>query len=198
MQLLIGTGNKGKVMEIAKALAGLPLDIRGAGDLGITDAPAEEGLTYAENARIKARHYYQLTGLPTLADDSGIVVSALAGELGIHTRRWGAGPQATDAEWVSFFLERMRHETDKRAQFLCALHFVDAEGRDHAFEGVNDGTITEDLEASYLPGLPLSACFRPEGFTQVYSALDVAQKNAVSHRGRAVQAFRRFLESTLP
>jgi XTP/dITP diphosphohydrolase len=87
----------------------------------------------------------------------------------------------------------MSREPNKKARFVCALHYVDAEGRDHLFEGVCDGTITETLEADYLPGLPISACFKPDGIGLVYSALPVEEKNRVSHRGRALQRFADFL-----
>lgn len=193
MRLLIGTNNKGKVIEMSETLQDLVTELLTPQAVSIAQVPAETGSTFAENARQKARFYHGLSGLPTIADDSGILVEALADELGIHTRRWGAGPDATDAEWIDFFLGRMAQEANKNARFVCALHFVDADGNDHAFEGLCDGSITDTLEADYLPGLPISACFKPAGLEQVYSALSLANKNRVSHRGRALQAFADFL-----
>jgi XTP/dITP diphosphohydrolase len=195
MKLLIGTGNKGKVIEMREALVGLPLKIITPIDVGISDSPTEEGETFAENATQKARFYHQFSGIPTLADDSGILVEALQNELGIHTRRWGAGPDASDHHWVEFFLERMRHEENKRARFVCALCYIDETGAEHLFEGTCDGVITDELEADYLPGLPISACFRANGYEKVYSALTVEEKNAISHRGRAVSAFADHLQA---
>lgn len=195
MRLLLGTSNPGKVTEIRSAFAGLPLELLTPMDLGITENPREEGETFAENARQKATFYHsQSGGLATLADDSGILVEALQHELGIHTRRWGAGADVSDHHWISFFLERMRRESNKRARFLCALCVVDEEGREHFFEGTCDGVITDELEAEYLPGLPISACFRPDGFDRVYSALSVEEKNRVSHRGKALALCRVNLE----
>ncbi len=193
MQLLLGTNNKGKVIEMQEALSPLNLSIVKPIDLGITSAPEETGETFMENAEQKARFYFEKGNLPTLADDSGIIVGALKDELGIHTRRWGAGKDATDEEWIRVFLDRMSHEENKRARFLCTLVFIDQEGVSHEFEGRCDGIITPSLEADFLPGLPISACFKPFGYDEVYSAMTPQEKNDVSHRGKALQAFADFL-----
>ena len=192
MRLLLGTNNAGKVIEIAEVLSGLPIDIKTLKDLGIKSDIEETGTTYEENALIKARHFQTLSGLPTLADDSGIIVDALQGELGVSTRRWGAGGDATDEEWISFFLNRMHGETNKKARFVCCLALIDSDGAEHLFAGTCDGVITETLEAAYLPGLPISACFKPDGFSLVYSAMSIEQKNSTSHRGRALGKVREF------
>jgi len=197
LQLLIGTNNDGKVIEIRQVLNGLPVSIVLPADLKIQTAPVESGDTFEENALLKARYFFQKSKLPTLADDSGIIVEALADELGIHTRRWGAGPQASDEEWIEHFLERMKKEKNKRARFVCALAYIDAAGITYTFEGVCEGIITPRLEADYLPGLPISACFRPDGFDRVYSAMTIEQKNSTSHRGRAVHKLADHLRKTI-
>ncbi|MBM3231186.1 non-canonical purine NTP pyrophosphatase [Candidatus Peregrinibacteria bacterium] len=194
MQLLIGSRNPGKAVEIREALSGIPLDFILPDDIAAEiDDPEETGSTFAENALLKARHFHRAAGLPTIADDSGIVVDALKNELGIHTRRWGAGAGATDEEWIAYFLQRMEREENRKAKFICTIAFIDDRQREHIFEGVCDGTITKGLEASYLPGLPISACFRPEGFDLVYSAMSIDEKNTVSHRGKAVRLLRKHL-----
>lgn len=193
MQILLGTSNKGKIKEMSDALAQLNLSIVTPDNVGIADTPAETGTTYAENAIQKAQFYFDRAHIPTLADDSGIVVDALSNELGIHTRRWGKGPDATDYEWIQFFLERMRSEENRNAKFLCTLAYIDAAGTLHTFEGTCNGVITPELEAEYLPGLPISACFKPDGYDKVFSALTVDEKNQISHRGRALQEFLHFL-----
>lgn len=193
MKLLLGTTNKGKIVEMSQALAALHLEIVSPEDIGITEIPQEDGLTFAENAEQKARFYYQQSGISTLADDSGIIVEALQNELGIHTRRWGAGADASDHHWISFFLERMSAEQNKKARFVCDLCFIDSAGNSHHFEGKCDGLITNELEADYLPGLPISACFKPDGYEQVYSAMSAERKNEISHRGRSLQKFLEFI-----
>ncbi len=194
MKLLLATSNKGKAHEMREALDGLDLELLDLSDIKVLGQPEETGKTYSENAAIKAHHYFNETGHPTVADDSGIHVEALESELGIHTRRWGAGPRASDAEWIDYFLKRMREEKNKRARFVCTIAHIDTERRLHIFEGTCEGVITNTLEADYLPGLPISACFRPDGEKYVFSALSLEQKNRTSHRGRALQQFRDFLE----
>ena len=195
MDLLIGTNNAGKIIEISDVLKGLPLHIVSPKHLNIAEAAPETGETFEANALEKARFYFERTQLPTVADDSGIIVKALKDELGTHTRRWGAGPQATDSEWIAHFLDRMREEENKRAAFVCVLAYIDPLGVPYTFEGRCEGIITPTLEADYLPGLPISACFRPEGHSHVFSALSVEQKNSTSHRGRAAHALRKHLSS---
>ena len=190
---LLATSNEGKITEIRESLADLDLTIFTLKDLkDIPEQPEETGGTYEENALLKARYYFQHSGIPTIADDSGIQVEALQGELGIHTRRWGAGPDASDEAWIAFFLDRMRKEENKRAHFVTVIALVDGK-EEHIFEGHCDGVITGELEAGYLPGLPISACFKPDGCEHVFSALTVDEKNRVSHRGRAAEGLREFL-----
>ncbi len=190
-RLLIGTNNTGKFIEISEVLESLGFELLNPKDLAVEIDPEETGVTFAENALLKARHFFEHGGaVPTIADDSGIVIDALAGELGVQTRRWGAGPEASDQEWIEHFLERMESEDNKKAKFVCNLAYVDAEQNEHLFEGVCEGIITPSLEAEYLPGLPISACFKPDGFDLVYSAMSVEQKNAISHRGWALHSLK--------
>jgi XTP/dITP diphosphohydrolase len=192
-QILIGTSNKGKIIEIKEALDSLPIEILSPDQWNIFESPPEHGDTFEANALEKARFYFEKTKIPTLADDSGIIVEALNEELGIHTRRWGAGPTASDEEWITFFLDRMKKEKNKNAHFVCVLAYIDSNGTEHLFEGRCDGDITETLEADYLPGLPISACFKPTGQGVVFSALSFEQKNSTSHRGRAISLFKEYL-----
>ena len=195
MQLLIGTNNHGKFIEISEVLRDLPVTPVRPADIGIAGDPEETGKTFEENALQKARFFRNVSNLPTVADDSGIVVEAIANELGLHTRRWVAGPAASDAHWIEHFLKRMEKEANKRAHFLCTLAFIDDTGSEHVFEGKCSGIITTTLEADYLPGLPISACFMPDGCDSVFSALKIEQKNSTSHRGKAAHALRQFLLS---
>lgn len=197
MQLLLGTNNRGKVIEMTEVLSGLPIELLTLRELKLHPEVEETGTSFKENSLIKARHFFALSKLPTLADDSGLVVDALANELGVFTRRWGAGAAASDREWIDFFLERMKKEKNKKARFVCCLTHIDADGIEHVFEGFCDGMITETLEADYLPGLPISACFKPDGFDCVYSAMTIEQKNKTSHRGKAMKKVRDFLEKKI-
>lgn len=195
MKFLIATSNKGKAHEMRGSLEGVGSEVLDLSNFPAIEAPHEIGNTFKENAIQKARYYFEHAKLPVVADDSGIIVEALKNELGIHTRRWGAGKDVSDAEWITFFLKRMKRERNRRARFICVLAYIDNQGQLHTFEGSCDGVITETLEADYLPGLPLSACFRPDGSDKVFSALSTEEKNRFSHRGRALHLFKEFLRS---
>lgn len=155
-------------------------------------AVEEDGDTFKENAYKKARHFYDLSGLLTLAEDSGILVSALQGELGVKTRRFGAGENANDEEWIDFFMKRMEGVKNRDAEFICSACLL-GEGIEKFFEGETSGKIAEKLLSPIFPGIPLSSCFIPEGFDKVYAGLDVAEKNKISHRGKAMKQVKEFL-----
>ncbi len=193
MQLLLGTSNRGKIIEFTEILEETGYVLSTPLDLDIRESPLEHGETYQANAFEKAAFYADRSGLPTIADDSGIMVEALESELGIHTRRWGAGKDASDEEWIAHFLKRMAKEKNKSARFHCTIAYVVPGVSTTFFEGECEGTITNALEAPYLPGLPISACFRPRGFDKVFSALTVEEKNRISHRGKALKKLKEYL-----
>jgi XTP/dITP diphosphohydrolase len=208
-ELLLATKNSGKFEEIKEALKWLPFKFVFLRDLVSSNVSAcggvlddsdfvEDGHTFFENAEKKARYYGEKTGLVTLGEDSGILVDALAGELGVQTRRWGAGEKASDKKWVEYFLEKMKDvpASKRGAKFLCcACVFV--RGKVHLFMGETCGRITEKLMAPIKEGVPLSSCFIPDGLTKVYSALGPEEKNRVSHRGKAMAKVREMLEQVL-
>ncbi|MBI3336059.1 hypothetical protein HYZ98_00650 [Candidatus Peregrinibacteria bacterium] len=197
MDLFLATSNKGKIIEISDALESLPIIIRTLDDFPPLPSPEETGSSHKDNALLKAHYYFAHSNFPTLADDSGLTVEALGDEMGLYTRRWGAGPDASDQEWVEHFLHRMKSEPNKRAHFTCILAFIDQDNQTYIFEGKCSGMVTDGLEADYLPGLPISACFIPDGQTKVFSALEIEQKNSTSHRGRAALAFKTFIRSKI-
>jgi len=192
-ELLIATKNPGKYSEIMEVVGGLDYEFIFLGDLDLEDGDFEEdGETFEENAKKKAQYYHEKTGFLSLAEDSGIVVNALRGELGLKTRRWGAGENATDEEWIEFFMNRMKEEEERKAKFVCAA-CVFGFGNEEYFRGETHGTITASLQAPILKGLPLSSCFLPNGQERVYAALEAQEKNEISHRGKAIFAVRDFL-----
>ena len=200
-ELLIATKNIGKYREIVEALDGLDFKFVFLKDFleggGVDDGDfVEDGETFAENAEKKARYYFEKTGLLTLGEDSGILVEALKGELGVKTRRWGAGESASDEEWIEHFLGRMKGEKNRLSEFVCCA-CIYGEGVMEAFEGKTVGLITEDLQAPLSPGIPLSSCFLPEGAEQVYSALGVEEKNRISHRGKAMVGVREWFSGAI-
>jgi len=171
----------------------VPYELLFLGDLVVDcDGFSEDGETFRENAAGKARFFAEKTGFLTVGEDSGLLVDALEGELGVRTRRWGAGEEAGDQEWIDYFLERMEGETERGAKFVCCACFFDGENEEY-FEGEVRGKISHGLEVPILPGIPLSSCFVPEGCDRVYAALTSEEKNRLSHRGKAMFKLKGFL-----
>lgn len=176
--------------EMASALRPLKREIITPLDLGIVGSPDEDFETLRENALSKARFYFEHGhGLPTLAEDTGLYVEALRDELGVKTRRWGAGPDATDDEWLAYFLKRLEGAANRSAKFIAVVAYIDPEGAEHVFESEARGTIVDAPRAVSLPGLPVSSVFLPEGYDRVFSELTHEEKNALSHRGKALKQF---------
>ena len=131
----------------------------------------------------------------TLADDSGLIVDSLVGELGVKTRRWGSGEKASDAEWLNYFMERMSNEENRNATFICCACLVDGQGEIIKIaRGETKGTISKNIEAPVKSGIPLSSVFIPEGLDKVHSAMTVEEKSKISHRGKAMMQIKKFLE----
>lgn len=192
-ELLIATGNPGKFSEMMEVLEGLPYTFLFLGDLGIeADDFEEDGDTFEDNALKKAKYFSEKTGLLALGEDSGILVNALPGELGVKTRRWGAGEFASDEEWIEYFMKKMEGVEDRGARFVCTS-CVFGDGVEQFFSGETRGTITSELMAPILPGLPLSSCFISDGFETVYASMTPEEKNQVSHRGKAMHQVRAHL-----
>lgn len=199
-QLLVATRNPGKFSEISEVLGTLPLKLLSLRDLGEMKDIEETGKTHEENAILKARYFFEKTGLPTLGEDSGIYVDAFPGELGVQTRRWENLHHATDKEWIEYFLKKMENIPPKKrgAKFVCfAALILPQDQKPHIFSGETHGIITKTLEAPLRDGIPISSCFRPQGFHKVYAALSIEEKNRVSHRGKAMHAAKKFLANLL-
>lgn len=198
MKILIATGNPGKFREISAALADLPITFLSLKDVRADHLDVvEDGETYPENAYKKASFFSQQTGLMTLSDDSGIIVDALQGELGVKTRRWGAGEKVTDQEWLEYFLNKMKTVSDEQrtAKFICCACLVDGRGKlIKDFIGETKGILTRRPLSPIYPGIPLSSCFIPVGETKVYAQLTPEEKNRISHRGKAITQVKDYLK----
>ncbi len=184
-ELLLATTNPGKRREFARLLAHLPVRIVGPDEVGIDLDVEEPHDTYAENARVKADAYARAAGLLTLADDSGLEVAALDWGPGVRTGRFG-GPAVTDK--VAYLLERLDGVSDRRARMVCVLAIGIPTGsapRIEVFSGVMQGIVATRSRGhggfGYDPVFLL-----PSGVTT--AELPEAEKDRISHRGRAVQA----------
>lgn len=186
--IVVASGNAGKIREIQHALTDFPVKLIPQTELAITEV-AEDGLSFVENALLKARHAARHSALPAIADDSGIVVPALQGAPGIYSARY-AGPNATDAQNVQKLLNAMQDKTGsaRRAFFYCALVYVQHADDPMPLIGLGkwQGEIAEQAVGSggfgydpvfYLPELRCTA-----------AELTTEHKKALSHRGQALKA----------
>ncbi|HEY9477637.1 MAG TPA: RdgB/HAM1 family non-canonical purine NTP pyrophosphatase [Microbacteriaceae bacterium] len=181
MRLVLATHNAHKVEELRRILAPQFPGLELVGYDG--PEPVEDGDTFAENALIKARAAALNTGLPALADDSGICVDALDGAPGIHSARY-AGTRA-DADNVAKLLVELGDTDDRTAQFVCAAAFVDG-GFEHVELGIWPGSVLRAPAGS--GGFGYDPVFQPEGSDRAAAQLSAAEKNAISHRHRAFSA----------
>ena len=171
MELLIATRNAGKVAELEKLLAGLPVSLRGLNDFSNVPEAEETGATFAENAQIKARFYAARTGLFALADDSGLEVEALGGAPGIFSARY-AGDAASDRERREKLLRELdaTGDAERRARFVCAIAIADAGGEiKHLAEGACEGKIAR--AAAGANGFGYDALFIPDNYAQTFGEL---------------------------
>lgn len=155
--------------------------------------PVEDGVTFAENALIKARAAAAHTGLPALADDSGICVDVLGGSPGIFSARW-AGSQKDNAANVALLLDQLSdvpHEK-RRAHFTCAIAVVYPEGREFVVEGIWQGHIAHEVRGEH--GFGYDPIFIPDGFELSAAQLEPDHKNSLSHRARALDLLAERLE----
>ena len=191
--ILIATTNKGKLREIQALLDGAPARFQTLNDFPPLPEPEETGTTFAANALLKARAYAALTGLPTVAEDSGLEIDALGGEPGIHSARY---PGDTYPEKFANLYARLKDVPRPwTARFVCALTMVDAGGAP-LFEarGTIEGEIAEVPRGTYGFGYDPMFYYPPYGKT--LGEVDGEEKLAVAHRGEAFRKFRAWLEAT--
>lgn len=190
-RLLIATHNSGKVWEFDALLRPRGIEVVSAADLGLPE-PEETGLTFAENARLKAVAAADASGLPALADDSGLVVRALDGAPGIYSARW-AGPGRDFAVAMRRVLDALadRHRdaiaADRGAAFVSVLCLARPGGAERYYEGRVDGRIAPELRGGN--GFGYDPIFVPAGRAQTFGEMVPAEKYAMSHRALAVAAF---------
>jgi XTP/dITP diphosphohydrolase len=184
--LVIATHNKGKLREIEALLDPLGIACVGAGALGLPE-PEETGVTFEENAALKARAAMSATRLPALADDSGLVVPALGGAPGIHSARW-AGPQRDFGKAMALVEERLEDIGDRRAYFVAVLALAWPEGAVELFRGEAHGTLVWPPRGDR--GFGYDPMFLPDGGALTFGEMEPAAKHAVSHRAHAFAKFR--------
>ena len=192
-KIVMASGNAGKLAEIRRLLEGLAVDVIAQSELGVSDAD-ETGTTFAENSLLKARHAAHATGLPAIADDSGIAVDALGGRPGVYSARY-AGENATDDENVDKLLEEVADVCgeNRGAAFHCVATFVNPGETDALVaEGVWHGSLLKARQGD--GGFGYDPIFLDPESGLSSAELTPAQKNARSHRGQALRTLVRQLE----
>jgi XTP/dITP diphosphohydrolase len=182
--LVVASHNPGKVREISPMLAPYGIEPVSAAALGLPEPP-ETGTSFAANAELKARAAADLSGLPAIADDSGLCVEALNGDPGIYSARW-AGPNkdfGMAMRLVHQHLEEAAPEAGRDAHFICALSVAWPDGDIVTFEGRVDGSIVWPPRGDR--GFGYDPIFVPLGGSQTYGEIDPEVKHATSHRARA-------------
>lgn len=183
-KLVIASHNEGKVREIKALLAPFGIEPVSAGSLGLPE-PEETGTTFVANAELKAMQAADLSGLPALADDSGLCVEALGGDPGIFSARWaGSGKDFGLAmELVERNIAEKGPDVSRNAHFVCALALAWPDGHVEWFEGRVDGTLVWPPRGGN--GFGYDAMFLPNGHAQTFGEMDPEAKHAMSHRADA-------------
>ncbi|WP_307844101.1 RdgB/HAM1 family non-canonical purine NTP pyrophosphatase [Sanguibacter suaedae] len=192
-RLVLATHNVHKVGELHAILVGSGAladlgagDVVGADGLGV-EAPVEDGLTFADNALIKARALCAVSGLPTVADDSGLTVDVLGGAPGIFSARW-AGRHGDDRANLHLLLDQLRdvRPEHRGARFVCAAALVTPWGTEHVETGTLEGSLLTEPRGD--GGFGYDPILRPEGHDRTCAELSAVEKNSISHRGQAFRA----------
>ncbi|MDX8349180.1 RdgB/HAM1 family non-canonical purine NTP pyrophosphatase [Cognatiyoonia sp. IB215446] len=187
-ELVIATHNKGKLEEMIDLLGPYDVSLTSNADHGLPE-PEETETTFVGNARIKAHAAMNATGLPALADDSGITIDGLDGAPGVYTADWAETPKGRD---FSIAMERAWRELEaanapfpRGAQFRATMVLAWPDGHDEVFEGIMPGQIVWPMRGDQGHGY--DPIFQPDGYDITFGEMDRWEKNKISHRGRAVQ-----------
>jgi len=188
-KILVATRSVHKLRELRELLAAVPAELVSLDDVGVADEVDETGATFETNARLKARAYARLSGLTTIADDSGLEVDALGGRPGVRTRRY-AGPDATDPQNNAKLLDELAGLPPERrgARYVCVLVYLESGGREIVARGTCRGRIATSPRGS--AGFGYDPIFEPAGEPPGGRTLGLyspAEKHAISHRARAAR-----------
>ncbi|MEJ2668224.1 MAG: RdgB/HAM1 family non-canonical purine NTP pyrophosphatase [Deinococcales bacterium] len=192
LKIVIATGNEGKLVEFRRGLARLDVELLAARDVGITKFPAETGASYEENALLKAGFAALHSGLPALADDSGLEVDVLDGVPGVYSARFGGN--LSDGERIAYLLDKLREvpRGARAASFVCAVVLATPGGEVKTFKGECRGEILQGPRGN--GGFGYDPVFFSPELNKTFAEADARAKGRVSHRGRALK---RFLEWAL-
>ncbi len=187
--LVFATNNQHKLEEV-QALTGEKFQIKTLQEIGCHDDIPETGVTFQENASQKSRYLYERFHVDCFADDSGLEVDALNGEPGVYSARYsGTRDSETNLQLV---LDNMKGVTNRTARFRCVISLI-FKGTEYFFEGTVEGTIT--AERTGASGFGYDPIFTPNGYTATFAEMSQEDKNAISHRGKAITQLVEFLKN---
>ena len=182
MKILAATGNKGKIREFSQILAPLGFETVSPKDIGIDLDPEETGTTFAENALIKAQAFMQAANMPVIADDSGLMVDFLDGAPGIYSARYAEG---SDADRCDKLIKNMENAENRTARFVSAVAMVFPDGKIVEAEGFCEGEITRSPAGEN--GFGYDPVFYIASMGKTVAQMSADEKNAISHRGKALR-----------
>jgi len=192
-EIIVATGNQGKLHEIRDLLADLPITLRSLADFTHVTIPAENGETFSANARQKAEFMVEKTGSWVLADDSGLAVPILNGEPGIYSARY-AGDDADDRKNNLYLLAKLQNipAIQRQAKFVCVMVLATPSGEIHQFEGRCEGRIAASMKGNEGFGYDPLFLLVPD-YTKTMAEISLAEKQKISHRGMALQQLKEWL-----
>jgi XTP/dITP diphosphohydrolase len=195
VKLLLATRNRHKVTEMQHALAGTGWQVMMLSDFGDAPEVEEDGATFEENARKKARSAAERVKMWTLAEDAGLEVDALGGEPGVKSARY-CGEGASDADLTHKVLELTINVPEERrtARFRCVMCLIDTAGKEICFEGRCEGRIAHSARGT--AGFGYDPIFIPDGYSRTFAELGLSVKSKISHRARAMEQVIAFLRQT--
>lgn len=188
MKLVLASDNKNKLREFRTLFEGFGVELLSKADAGCMEEVEETGETFAENARIKAEAVMHATGLPAVADDSGLCVDALGGAPGVHSARYTGSHADSDKDRYELLLRNLGECTDRSARFVCSLCCAFPNGDILTAEAACEGNILQAPRGEN--GFGYDPVFRPDGFDCSMAELTMEEKNAISHRGKALAQFK--------
>lgn len=188
-KIIFATGNPHKLREVQQMI-GDSYTLFTPADYDITEDIPETSPTIAGNALQKARYVYEKTGADCFADDTGLEIDILGGEPGVYSARY-AGESKSAEENMSLVLKKMNGTTDRDARFITVIALI-LDGKEHLFEGVVEGSMTTERRGT--EGFGYDPIFQPKGYDRTFAEMTSAEKNPISHRGRAIAKLIAFLK----
>jgi len=186
MRFVLATNNPGKIQEMREILPNLGIEFLTRNDIGIDIEIEETGTTFMDNALIKAKTICSLSGLPAIADDSGLIVDALDGAPGVYTSSFG-GNGLSSGERCGYLLKKLKNVRRRSAKFVCTIVCAFPDGDVITAQGECCGSIADAPSGSN--GFGYDPVFIAEGYEKTMAELTSDEKNALSHRGAALRAF---------